>query len=172
MTAHYTDLAALNEPYAQSFTQEKADLSILPKQSVIIVTCFDARVDPTLFLGLKEGDALILRNAGGAIRELVRSIVIGQQLTGFKELALFRHTHCGGNTFTTESMRDKIVAADPGSKELSEAADQFDWQGWTDIEATLKDDIAFLKEHPLIPNDTLITGWAFDVKTGKVNRVV
>ncbi|EIN13386.1 carbonic anhydrase, partial [Punctularia strigosozonata HHB-11173 SS5] len=132
--------------------------------------CTDYIPSPAHFLGLKPGEAVVIRVAGGSVREVVRSLVICQRFTGAKEIALFRHTNCGGLTFTAESLRELILSAHPGDKEVAEAVEKVDLSGVTDVEDALNADLKFLHEHPLVLKDTLITGWIFDVETGKVRR--
>jgi carbonic anhydrase len=98
----------------------------------------------------------------------VRSLVLAQHFGAGREIALFRHTRCGGTTFTSDQVREKLVARAPGSAEVASEVAKIDFHEFSDIEAALRENIDFLKNHPLLLKETVITGWAYEVETGKV----
>jgi carbonic anhydrase len=98
----------------------------------------------------------------------MRSILVAQYLGAGREIALFRHTGCGGLTFTTDQIREKLVSRAPGSAEVANEAAKIDFHGFSDIEKAIRENIDFLKNHPLVLKETLITGWVYEVETGKV----
>ncbi|KAF8601162.1 carbonate dehydratase activity protein, partial [Ceratobasidium sp. AG-I] len=135
-----------------------------------LVTCMDARIDPIAALGLKEGDAHVIRNAGGRASEAIRSIVISQRLLGTTEIVLFHHTDCGMLTFTDKEIRDKIVAAEGLS--ATPHVDQIAFLPFSDLERSVKEDVEYLKAHPLVLKDAKISGWVHDLKDGKIKHVI
>ena len=157
------ELVAANEQYARDFN--RGDIPIPPRRHVAIVTCMDARLLPSRILGLDIGDAHIIRNAGGRAREALRSLVISQRLLGTNEVAVIHHTDCGMMTFTNEALRAKV------REELGADADDIDFLPFTDLEQSVREDVAFLKSSPLIPDDVIIRGFVYDVRTGKLRAV-
>ncbi|EJP62119.1 hypothetical protein ACQRIT_004918 [Beauveria bassiana] len=151
-----------NQQYAASFT--KADLPMPPGRKVTVVTCMDARIDPAKILGLTEGDAHVIRNAGGRAADSIRSLIISQQLLGTREIVLIHHTDCGMLTFTDDVLRSKIRA------ELHQSADHFAFLPIQDLAKSVADDIAFLKKSEFIL-DVPITGYIYDVKSGAILKV-
>ena len=157
------ELIQANEAYAASF--DKGDLPIPPGKRVAVVACMDARLIPTKALGLEEGDAHVIRNAGGLARDALRSLVISQQLLGTQEVVILHHTDCGMLTFQNEDVYAKVRDS------LGADASDIDFQPFSDLEQSVRDDIRFLKDSPLIPDDVSIRGFVYDVKTGKVSEV-
>ncbi|KAK5989823.1 Beta-carbonic anhydrase 1 [Cladobotryum mycophilum] len=155
-------LEAANKQYEATFT--KAGLPMPPGRKVFILTCMDARLDPAKFLGLEEGDAHVFRNAGGRAVEALRSLVISQQLLGTREIIVIHHTDCGMLTFHDEELRAKI------QQDLGEDAGHISFLSIRDLQESVKDDVGFLKRNPLLL-DVPISGYIYDVKTGKINRV-
>jgi carbonic anhydrase len=153
------ELIQANESYAATF--DKGDLPIPPAKKVAVVACMDARLIPTRALGLDEGDAHVIRNAGGLAREALRSLVISQQLLGTREVVILHHTECGMLTFENEDLYERLGA---------EARD-IDFQPFSDLDQSVRDDVRFLKASPLIPDDVSIRGFVYDVKTGTVREV-
>ncbi|KAL2004988.1 hypothetical protein VTN00DRAFT_2838 [Thermoascus crustaceus] len=156
------EFEAANEKYAASFT--KGGLALPPARKVAVVACMDARLDPARALGLEEGDAHVIRNAGGRVADSIRSLVISQQLLGTREIVILHHTDCGMLTFTDEVIRSKIKT------ELSQNADHIAFLPFKDLAQSVRDDIAALKQSPLIL-DVPITGYIYEVETGKIIKV-
>jgi len=130
----------------------------------------DARIDPAAAYGISLGDAHVIRNAGGNARDALRSIVISEQLLGTKEILLIKHTGCGMLTFKNDDAHG-LVKKNLGSEAANELGSGFDFQAFPDLEQGVKDDVAFLKGSKLIPDDVPITGWVYEVETGKVRPV-
>ncbi|KAL3481040.1 carbonic anhydrase [Aspergillus californicus] len=153
---------AANEKYAADFT--KGDLPLPPARKVAVVACMDARLDPAKALGLEEGDAHVIRNAGGRAIDAIRSLVISQQLLGTREIVLLHHTDCGMLTFSDDSLRLKIRS------DLEQDADHIAFLPFSDLEKSIIDDIKLLEQHPLLL-DVPITGYTYHVETGRITRV-
>ncbi|CAG9982011.1 unnamed protein product [Clonostachys byssicola] len=156
------EFEAANERYVASFT--KGDLPLPPGRKVAVVACMDARLDPAKVLGLEEGDAHVIRNAGGRTIDALRSVVISQQLLGTREIVIVHHTDCGMLTFSDTDIKAKI------RDDLNENADHIAFLPFGDLRKSVLDDIEILKKSPLVL-DVPITGYIYDVKTGKVDRV-
>ncbi|BCS21626.1 beta-class carbonic anhydrase [Aspergillus puulaauensis] len=156
------EIEAANEKYAASFT--KGDLALPPARKVAVVACMDARLDPAKALGLEEGDAHVIRNAGGRAIDAIRSLVISQQLLGTREIVLVHHTDCGMLTFSDDLIRQKVRS------ELGQDANHIAFLPFTDLEASVLDDVKLLENHSLIL-DVPITGYIYDVKTGRITKV-
>ena len=158
------ELLRANERYAASF--DRGHLPMPPGRKVAILTCMDARLDPARFLGLAEGDAHVIRNAGGrASDDAVRSLIISQQLPGTQEVLVIHHTDCGMLTFSNEDMHKLLrsrFGADPT---------QTDFLPFRDLAQSVRDDVARLRASPLIPREVPITGYVYDVKTGRIEEV-
>jgi carbonic anhydrase len=149
--------------YAATFT--KGDLPMPPARKVAVVTCMDARLDPAKFLGLEEGDAHIIRNAGGRAADAIRSLVISQQLLGTREVVVIHHTDCGMLTFTDEQLHQKL------HDELHVHAD-IPFLPFTDLEQSVRDDVAAIKTSPLLLPDVPVRGFIYDVHDGRLREVV
>ncbi|KIK67535.1 hypothetical protein GYMLUDRAFT_37694 [Collybiopsis luxurians FD-317 M1] len=173
MSAHL-EFEAKNGSYAQTF--DKGHLSLPPSKQLLVVTCMDARIDVYKALGLELGEAHVVRNAGGVVRDAIRSILLSQRLLGTREIAVIHHTDCGMLTFTAPDVR-KIVKSAAESQPANEqettgkAVDNIDFFEFNDLEKSVKDDVKFLQENLLVLSETKVTGWIFDVKTGKVRQV-
>jgi carbonic anhydrase len=158
------ELLANNEAYSASF--DKGELPLPPAKKVAVVACMDARVNPYGALGLHEGDAHVIRNAGGVITENeIRSLAISQRLLGTGEIILIHHTDCGMLTFTDDDFKRSIqddVGIKPGW-----AAESF-----TDLDEDVRQSIARIKASPFIPRKESIRGFVYDVATGKLREVV
>ena len=174
---------AANAEYAATYG-DKADLTIPPARRFAILTCMDARLDPAKYAGLAEGDAHVIRNAGGrASDDAIRSLVISHKLLGTQEWFVIHHTDCGMATFTEETMRKLLATSlDPahlessgwvnsGSGPGSAEAGYIDWLTFPDARSSVIDDIERIRNHPLVPNDIPIYGYMFDVRTGALNEV-
>ncbi len=143
-----------------------AHLPINPKTKVAIVTCMDSRLHVAQALGLALGDAHILRNAGGRVTEdMIRSLVISQQQLGTREIVVLHHTDCGAQTFKNEEFAAYL------HKELGVDVSDQDFLPFTDVEESVREDMALLRQSPLIPADVKISGAVYDVDTGRMTVV-
>ncbi|HXT36974.1 MAG TPA: carbonic anhydrase [Chloroflexota bacterium] len=152
-----------NEQYASHFS--KGDLPMPPGCQVAVVACMDARLDPARILGLEEGDAHVIRNAGGRADDAIRSLVISQQLLGTREIIVIHHTDCGMLTFTDDQLRRKVhdeLGADTDMSFLS----------FPDLEQSVRDDTRALRASPLLLKDIPIRGFIYDVHTGRLREVI
>lgn len=157
------DLLKNAETYATNFA--KGDLPIPPGKQVAVVACMDARLDPARVLGLEEGDAHVIRNAGGVIAEdEIRSLAISQHLLGTKEIILLHHTDCGMLTFTDEEFAAKLEAE-------TGTAPEWESRSFTDLDADLLDSIERIKASPFIPNGDHVRGFVYEVETGRLREV-
>jgi len=170
MSAH-THFAQANNDYVASFGN-KGSLPLPPGKHLTIVTCMDARLDPAAHLGIKEGDAHVIRNAGGSAKDALRSIIISQRLLGTREIAVFHHTDCGMLTFSTNDLRGIVKKADPGNAIVASQVDAIDFLEFGHLEDAVKSDVKFLQDSPLVLNETKITGWVYEVETGKIKKIV
>jgi carbonic anhydrase len=151
------------EAYAESF--DKGELPLPPGKKVAIVACMDARLLPAKVLGLEEGDAHVIRNAGGIVTDdEVRSLAISQRLLGTEEIILIHHTDCGMLTFTDDDFRKSIQ--DEVGQKPEWAAEAFD-----DIDADVRQNIARIKNSPFIPKKDNVRGFVYEVETGKLREV-
>ncbi|KAI0768613.1 carbonic anhydrase [Trametes elegans] len=166
----YKDFAKANEEYVANFG-DKGKLPLPPSKKLLILTCMDARINPYAHLGIQEGEAHIVRNAGGAAKEAIRSIVISQRLLGTREIAVFHHTGCGMATFDTHKLRALVKESAPGDAAVAQAVDGIDFLEFQDIEGSVKEDVKFLQESPLVLPGTKVTGWVYEVETGKITQV-
>jgi carbonic anhydrase len=155
------DVQAANDAYAASFA--KGDLPMPPGRQLAVLVCMDARIDPAKALGLQEGDAHVIRNAGGrASDDALRSLIISYKLLGTREFLVIHHTDCGMLTFNSQQLRD-MLKQDTGAD-----ASSIDFLEFSDLEGSVRDDVATIKGSPLIANDILVNGFVYDVKTGKL----
>lgn len=150
-----------NEAHASTF--QKGHLPMPPGRRVAVVTCMDARLDPARFLGLEEGDAHVVRNAGGRVSEdAIRSLVISQQLLGTNTVVVIHHTDCGMLTFSNADLRTKL------KQELNADADHIDFLPFKNLEQSVRDDVATIKSSPLIPKGVEVSGFIYDVRSGRL----
>ncbi|KAF9031237.1 carbonic anhydrase [Hymenopellis radicata] len=163
-----TTFVERNEQYAASF--DKGSLPMPPSKNLLIVTCMDARLNPAASLGIELGESHIVRNAGGRVQDAIRSIVVSQGLLGTREIAVFHHTDCGMTTFQTPQLRE-IVKKD-ASPAVAQLVDQFDFLEFSNLELSVKEDVEYLKNNPLLLKETKISGWIYHVENGKISRVV
>jgi len=170
--------------YSASFGQKGA-LTIPPARKFAILTCMDARLDPAKFAGLSEGDAHVIRNAGGrASDDAIRSLVISYKLLGTQEFFVIHHTDCGMAFFSDEVIRgllekslDTAVIDESGWRDVgtgpgSDAGEFIDWLTFKDSAAAVTTDVRRIRNHPLIPARIPIYGFVYDVKTGKLLEVL
>ena len=172
-----------NESYAAAFGS-KSELALPPARGFAILTCMDARLDPAKYAGLSEGDAHVIRNAGGrASDDAIRSLVISYKLLGNKEWFVIHHSNCGMEFFTDEVIRGLLansletaalgaegffeVGTGPGSAE----AKYIDWLTISDQAQSVTEDVARIKAHPLVPKGIPVYGYIYDVTTGRLIEV-
>ncbi|KAJ7770917.1 carbonic anhydrase [Mycena maculata] len=156
-----------NTKYATNF--EPIEFSGPRGRGIMIVTCMDPRVHPYEQLGLQRGECGIVRNAAGSAKDALKSLVTANYQFGCKEFAVFHHSDCRARTFTTENIRETIKKAWPGRDDIAEIVDNMHWPTFTDVEASVKADVKFLVENPLVLPGTKISGWVYDDKTGKAS---
>ncbi len=137
-----------------------------PGRKVAVLVCMDARIDPAKVLGLEEGDAHVIRNAGGrASDDAIRSLAISQQLLGTREIIVIHHTDCGMLTFTNEQLRDQL------RRDLGADASGIDFLPFSDLPRSVREDVAALRASPLLLPDIPIAGLIYDVHTGGLTSV-
>ena len=157
------ELLRNNEAYAANF--DKGDLPIPPAKKVAIIACMDARVNPSLILGLQEGDAHVIRNAGGVVTDdEIRSLAISQRLLGTEEIILVHHTDCGMLTFNDDEFK-RAIQEDVGIK-----------PGWSaeafgDLDEDVRQSIARIKASPFVPKKDAVRGFVYEVETGRLREV-
>ena len=157
------ELLANNEAYAAAF--DKGDLPLPPGKKVAVVACMDARLNVYGALGLHEGDAHVIRNAGGVVTDdEIRSLAISQRLLGTEEIILIHHTDCGMLTFTDDAFR-RAIQDETGIKP-EWAAESF-----TDVDEDVRQSIARIKASPFVPRTDAVRGFVYDVATGKLREV-
>lgn len=172
-----------NKSYAETFGQ-KAKLPAPPARHFAILTCMDARLDPAKFAGLAEGDAHVIRNAGGrASDDAIRSLVISYKLLGTKEWFVIHHTGCGMLTFTNDIMRELLSKSletatiedgqwkDIGVGGGSTSGDYVEWLTIRDLKQSVLADVTRIRTHPLVPATIPIYGYIYDVVTGRLVEV-
>src|SRR6476660_8382228 len=172
-----------NTAYAANFG-EKAQLPMPPGRQFAILTCMDARLDPAKYAGLAEGDAHVIRNAGGrASDDAIRSLVISYKLLGTNEWFVIHHTNCGMEFFTNEVMRNLLASSletaalengafkDVGQGPGSRAGEFIEWLTIKDQAQSVLDDVQRIKSHPLVPKSIAVHGYIYDVSTGRLNEV-
>jgi carbonic anhydrase len=177
------DVLSANRAYAESFGA-RASLALPPARGFAILTCMDARLDPAAYAGLSEGDAHVIRNAGGrASDDAIRSLVISYKLLGTSEFLVIHHTDCGMQFFTNEVMRGLLASSletaqlgpdgfrDVGSGPGSTEAQYIEWLTYKDQDGSVVEDVARIRNHPLIPGRIPVYGFVYDVKSGRLVEV-
>jgi carbonic anhydrase len=177
------EVLAANASYAGSFGA-KGELALPPARRFAILTCMDARLDPAKYAGLSEGDAHVIRNAGGrASDDAIRSLVISYKLLGTQEWFVIHHTDCGMEFFTNDVMSGLLEQSletaalgpdgfyDVGEGPGSPAGKDVDWLTISDREQAVVDDVRKIRDHPLVPARIPVYGYVYDVKTGRLNEV-
>jgi carbonic anhydrase len=149
--------------YAERF--EKPELRAQPSRRVAVLECMDARLIPSRVLGLNEGEAHILRNAGGVVTDdAIRSLAISQHLLGTEEIILLQHTECGLLEITDDELADRL-------EETTGHRPHWSANAFSDLEENLRDSLAGLRDNPFIPHKDSIRGFVYDVKTGALREV-
>jgi carbonic anhydrase len=177
------EVLSANDEYAASFGA-KSELSLPPARRFAILTCMDARLDPAKYAGLSEGDAHVIRNAGGrASDDAIRSLVISYKLLGTQEWFVIHHTNCGMEFFDDERMRELLAHSletaelgpdgfrDIGSGPGSTEARYIDWLTISDPEQSVVEDVSRIRAHPLVPPQIPIYGYVYDVNTGRLVEI-
>jgi carbonic anhydrase len=157
------DLLANNEGYAASF--DKADLPLPPARKMAVVACMDARINVYGALGLQEGDAHVIRNAGGVVSDdVIRSLAISQRLLGTEEIVLIHHTDCGMLTFTDDEFKAAIE---------KETGIRPEWaaEAFSDLDGDVRQSIARIKASPFIPSKDAVRGFVYEVESGRLREV-
>ncbi|MBL6633183.1 MAG: carbonic anhydrase [Actinomycetota bacterium] len=176
------EVVAANEAYAASF--DKGDLALPPARRFAVLACMDARLDPAKYAGLSEGDAHVIRNAGGrASDDAIRSLVISYKLLGTQEWFVIHHTDCGMEFFTNEVMGDLLASSletaelgpdgfrDVGAGPGSPVGREIDWLTISDQAGAVVDDVRRIREHPLVPAGIPVYGYVYDVRTGRLIEI-
>jgi carbonic anhydrase len=179
----HDEVLAANEAYAASFG-DKGELALPPARGFAILTCMDARIDPAKLAGLSEGDAHVIRNAGGrASDDAIRSLVISYKLLGTAEWFVIHHTDCGMEFFTNDVIRGLLESSletaalgpdgftDVGTGPGSDAGNDIDFLTISDREAAVTEDVERIRQHPLVPARIPIHGYLYDVRTGRLAAV-
>ena len=177
------EVLAANQKYAADFG-DRAKLAMPPARHFAILTCMDARLDPAKFAGLTEGDAHVIRNAGGrSSDDAIRSLVISYKLLGTREWFVIHHTNCGMEFFTNEVMRgllsnglETAALTDKGFQDVgkgpgSRAGEFIEWLTIRDQQQSVRDDVQRIRDHPLVPKNIAIYGYVYDVKSGRLFEV-
>lgn len=183
MTKVHEEVLAANAKYVAGFG-DKGQLALPPARRFAILTCMDARLDPAKYAGLSEGDAHVIRNAGGrATDDAIRSLVISHKLLGTLEWFVVHHTNCGMELFSDEVMAglldDNLATASFDGKQWSNphhgggctGGHFIKWQTIASQEESVLQDVQRIREHPLVPRNIPIYGYIYDVKTGRINEV-
>jgi carbonic anhydrase len=183
MSSVLNEVLEANSQYSSTFGV-KGDLALPPARRIAILTCMDARLDPAKFAGLAEGDAHVIRNAGGrASDDAIRSLVISYKLLGTREFFVIHHTNCGMEFFTNDVIRGLLANSlettelssegfrDIGKGPGSRAGEFIEWLTIRDQQQAVIDDVLRIHDHPLVPSSIPIYGYIYDVKTGKLIEI-
>jgi carbonic anhydrase len=177
------EVTAANEEYVRTFG-DTGELALPPARHFAILTCMDARLDPAKYAGLSEGDAHVIRNAGGrASDDAIRSLVISYKLLGTAEWFVIHHSDCGMEYFTNDVMRGLLAQSletaaigpdgfyDVGAGPGSDAGNDVDWLTISDRQGSVVDDVRRIRNHPLVPSRIPIYGYVYNVATGSLEEV-
>lgn len=183
MSKIHGEVLEANAKYSAAFG-DKGKLALPPARRFAVLTCMDARLDPAKFAGLAEGDAHVIRNAGGrASDDAIRSLIISYKLLGTKEFFVIHHTECGMEFFTNDVMRDLLASSlesaeltaqgfhDVGRGPGSRAGEFVEWLAIKDAKQAVLDDVERIRNHPLVPKSIPVFGFIYDVKSGKLLEV-
>jgi carbonic anhydrase len=158
------EIVAANERYSGGFT--KGDLAMPPARQFAVVTCMDARLDPARFLGLEEGDAHVIRNAGGLVSDdALRSLVISHWLLGTQESFVIAHSDCGMLTFTNDVLRAKL------QDEASADASGIDFLPFSDLDESVRASVRRIRESPFLPDSFSASGFVYQVESGRLREI-
>ncbi|OOG28092.1 carbonic anhydrase [Thioalkalivibrio denitrificans] len=177
------EVLSANADYAANFG-DKGKLPMPPGRRFAVLTCMDARLDPAKYAGLAEGDAHVIRNAGGrASDDAIRSLVISHKLLGTREWFVIHHTDCGMETFTNDVMADLLASSletasldaggwrDTGQGPGSPEGRYINWLTIADNAASVVEDVRRIKAHPLVPGYIPVYGYIYDCRTGRLEEV-
>ncbi|CAG8973704.1 hypothetical protein HYALB_00006975 [Hymenoscyphus albidus] len=169
-TPNQQNLVDSNKVYASNFT--KGDLALPPAKQYAVVTCMDARIDPAAAFGIDLGDAHVIRNAGASVQDALRNLVISQQLLGTKEIILIKHTGCGMLAFENQQATE-LVRKNLGEEGVKAIAEGFGGQflPFSDLDEKVREDVEWLEKNKAIAEGVKISGWVYEVETGKVRSV-
>lgn len=183
MSQILSEVLNANSKYAAGFG-DRGKLAMPPARRFAILTCMDARLDPAKFAGLSEGDAHVIRNAGGrASDDAIRSLVISYKLLGTQEFFVIHHTNCGMEQFTNDVMRTLLSSSletaeltsagfrDVGNGPGSRAGEYIEWLTIKEQKQAVRDDVERIRNHPLIPKSIPVFGYIYDVRSGKLTEV-
>jgi carbonic anhydrase len=160
----YEENLAANQQYAEKFAL--GHLPMPPARKLAVVACMDARLTVEQFLGLKTGDAHIIRNAGGLVTEdALRSLIISSSLLGTRTYYVIQHTDCGMLTFTDEKLREKLKT------ETGHDASHLHFHSFSDVEKSVKKQLQTIRSNPFLPRDIDVHGFIYDVRTGKLREI-
>ncbi len=183
MSKILSEVLEANAKYSADFG-EKGKLALPPARRFAVLTCMDARLDPARFAGLAEGDAHVIRNAGGrASDDAIRSLVISYKLLGTREFFVIHHTDCGMEFFSNDVMRGLLHSSletaeltsngfrDVGKGPGSRAGEYIEWLTIKDQKQAVLDDVARIRNHPLVPNSIPVYGYLYDVRSGALQEI-
>ncbi|HEY7018796.1 MAG TPA: carbonic anhydrase [Gaiellaceae bacterium] len=154
------EIRSANDSYASEFG--KGELPMPPARRFAVVTCMDARLDPAKFLGLEEGEAHVIRNAGGVVEDdALRSLVISHHLLGTQEALVIGHTDCGMLTFQNEDLHSR----------LGPESEAIDFLPFPDVAARVRESVETIERSPLLPDSFTATGFVYDVSSGRLDPV-
>lgn len=183
MSKVLNEVLEANKQYALNFGDKK-NLPLPPGRRFAVLTCMDARLDPAKFAGLSEGDAHVIRNAGGrASDDAIRSLIVSHKLLGTQEWFVIHHSDCGMLTFTNKVIGDllkgSLKSAEFDGKEWkntseeggSEEGQYINFLSFSNLEKSVTDDVNRIRNHPLVPGEIPIYGYVYDVRSGKLKEV-
>jgi carbonic anhydrase len=163
-TSLLTEILHANNEYARTF--DRSTLPLPPAKKLAILACMDARIDVHAITGLHEGDTHVIRNAGGiATEDALRSLIISTNLLGTREFLVINHTDCGMLTFKDQDVQDKLT------KQYGVNAAKVNLHAFTDLEENVRTQVERIKTNPFLPKEIPVTGFVYDVRTGRLNRV-
>jgi carbonic anhydrase len=170
MSKVYDEVVAKNKDYVATFG-EKSELGLPPAKRFAILTCMDARLDPAKYAGLAEGDAHVIRNAGGrATDDAIRSLVISHKLLGTNEWFVIHHTNCGMELFTNDVIKTASHDGKQWSNKINNGGSLegkfVNWHTISGQKESVFEDVSRIKNHPLVDKDISVYGFVYDVKTG------
>ena len=158
------ELLAANARYAERFTL--GDLPSPPARRVAVLTCMDARLLPHRFLGLEEGDAHVIRNAGGrASDDALRSLILSYKLLGTREILVIHHTDCGMQSFDNDQLRGRL------ERDTGADASAIDFLPFRDLDESVRQDVRRIRDSPLIPDEISVHGYVYEVGTGRLREI-